>query len=60
MDRRRGVEEVDAEFESTAHGGEGLVTGDGTEDVAKRGRAEADAAELEAGVAKLPPLQLRH
>lgn len=54
---RRGVEEVDAEFEGAADGGEGFVVGDGPEDVPERGGAEADAADLDPRASELPPLQ---
>lgn len=53
---RGGVEEVDAELEGKADGGEGVSVGDVAEDVTKGGGAEAETADLEAGVPQLPPL----
>lgn len=53
---RGSIEEVDAEAKGFANSGIGVVFGDGTEDVAQRGSAEADAAELEAGFSKVSEL----
>ena len=56
---RRGVEEVDAEVEGGADGGEGLFGGHVAEDVAEGGGAESDAAKAEPGGPQLPSLESR-
>lgn len=53
---RGSVEEVDPEAKSSADGGDGVGFRDDSEDVAERGGAESDAAELKARVAQRPEL----
>ena len=49
---RGGVEEVDAETEGFADGGDGVAFRDGTEDAAERGSSEAHATEFKARVSE--------